>query len=239
MVGASVRGADQILTLSETSRDEIIRYFDLSSDAVTAIHLAPRTGLNKFGSNGIARLRETYSLPEKYCVAFSSLSAHKNISRLIEAFAEIVRDVPQSLVLLGHLPKSLSIVQKIEQAGLRDRVITTGFVPDDDVMPLISGADLFVLPSLYEGFGLPILDAQIQGVAVACSTAGSIPEVAGDGAVFFSPTSVPEIAGAMRSVLLDSKLRLELVERGTRNVARFSWKRTAEQTLAAYGRAIG
>jgi glycosyltransferase involved in cell wall biosynthesis len=235
-VGTSVRGAREILTLSESSRSQIISFFSLDPAKVTVTHLAGRDLPPGSADRGAVAGR--YGLPSRYVVAFSSLSPHKNIPRLIQAFAAIRDELPHSLVLIGHIPPTLPLAREIETLGLRERVVLTGFVPQDDVLPLIAGAELYVLPSLYEGFGLPILDAQGQSVAVACSTFGSIPEVAGEGAVYFSPVSVPDIARVVRAVLLDDDLRADLIRRGHENVHRFSWSQTASITLAAYKRAI-
>jgi len=236
-VGRSVRRASEILTLSESSRRQILAFYKLPDERVTVTHLAGRD-VTKDDASRPQDLIIRYNLPDKYLVAFSSLSPHKNIPRLVRAFAAIKDSVPHSLVLIGHLPYRLPLHGEIESLGLSDRVIITGFVPDADVLPLIRGADLFVLPSLYEGFGLPILDAQGQSVPVACSTFGSIPEVAGAGAAYFSPTSVDDMSLVLRNVLTNENLRADLVQRGQSNRRRFSWTKTANATLDAYRRAL-
>ncbi len=235
-VGQSVKGATEILTLSESSRRQILDFYALPGDRVTVTHLAGRDNPETAPPRA-AETSAKYRLPQKYVVAFSSLSPHKNIPRLIRAFAQIKDRIPHSLVLLGHLPPGLPLQREIESLGVHDRIVATGFVPDEDVLPLIHEAELFVLPSLYEGFGLPILDAQGQSVAVACSTFGSIPEVAGTGAAYFSPTSVNEMSRVILLVLSDEDLRSDLIRRGEANRRRFSWTRTARITLDAYDRA--
>ena len=121
-----------------------------------------------------------------------------------------------------------------EPQEIQDRVTITGYVPEEHVLPLLSHADLFVLPSLYEGFGLPMLEAQQAAVAVACSTAGSLPEVGGDGALYFDPTSVEHIADTIRRCLADATLRSQLILKGRANLSRFSWDKTARETLSVY-----
>jgi glycosyltransferase involved in cell wall biosynthesis len=166
-------------------------------------------------------------------MAFSSLSAHKNIPNLISAFARISSRVPHSLVLVGHLPEKTWARSEMESA-VSDRVIFTGYVPDSDVESLMRHASLFAFPSLYEGFGLPILDAQHAGVPVACSSAGALPEVAGKGAITFDPNSVDDIAMALERSLTDQTLRESLIAAGYENASQFSWDRTARQTLDVY-----
>jgi glycosyltransferase involved in cell wall biosynthesis len=173
------------------------------------------------------------SIGRPYILAFSSLSAHKNIARLISAFAHISTAVPHSLVLVGHLPEKTAVRSELEAVG-DDRVRFTGYLPDADVEALMHGASLFAFPSLYEGFGLPILDAQNAGVPVACSSAGALPEIAGDGAVQFDPLSVDGMADALQRCLLDMDLREALVAKGHENARQFSWDRTARETLEVY-----
>jgi glycosyltransferase involved in cell wall biosynthesis len=136
-------------------------------------------------------------------------------------------------VLIGHLPPDGEIPTAVARANMQNRVVITGYVPDEDVMPLIAGAAGFAFPSLYEGFGLPILDAQRAGVPIAASTAASVPEVAGDGALYFDPLNVPAIADALKRVA-DPAVARELKEKGTRNNARFTWSASATQTIQAY-----
>jgi glycosyltransferase involved in cell wall biosynthesis len=125
------------------------------------------------------------------------------------------------------------------QSADADRVVFTGYIPDTEVDSLMRGASLFAFPSLYEGFGLPILDAQLAGVPVACSSAGALPEVAGEGAVVFDPHSVDDISESLLRCLTDTTLRESLIASGLRNARRFSWERTARRTLDVYRAAAG
>ncbi|MHB8770713.1 MAG: glycosyltransferase family 4 protein [Syntrophales bacterium] len=233
----SARRADRVITISAFSKGEICRVIHLDPGKVTAIHLgAMRTGVSPAAGEW-GKLAGRYGIPEPYVVAFGGRTLNKNIPRLIRAFA-LVRDaVPHSLVLIGHLPADVDLAAEAEE--LRERVVVTGYVPEGDILPLLSHADLFVLPSLYEGFGLPALEAQQAGVAVACSTAGSLPEVAGAGAVYFDPESVDAMAAAIRRCLADAPLRSQLVRNGRENGARFSWDKTAEETVAVYREVCG
>lgn len=178
------------------------------------------------------------SVARPYILAFSALSAHKNVNRLLEAFALMKDSVPHSLVLVGHLPDKVHSVRHEIQSASAERVHFTGYISEADVRALMRGASLFAYPSLYEGFGLLALDAQNAGVPVACSNGSSLPEVAGEGAFMFDPLSVDDIAAALRKCLLDMTLRASLVEAGRRNARRFSWEKAARETLAIYSMAV-
>ena len=228
-VEQTVKRADHVITISEFSRDEIIRNLDVDVDKVTVTHLAGR----ETDSRSAPSRHAIAGLPAPYVMAFSSLSAHKNLPRLVAAFRKIASIVPHSLVLVGHLPEKAAFRSELEGAG-SDRIKFTGYLPDDEVMSLMQNASLLAFPSLYEGFGLPILDAQHAGVPVTCSAVAALPEVAGEGAYLFDPLSVDAIANALKTCLLDLDLRASLAEKGYRNAARFSWGKTARETLAVY-----
>lgn len=227
-----MKRANRVITISEFSRGEIIRHLHVSREKVSVVYLA---GRDHYGDAPLppARPEIVRNVSRPYILAFSSLSAHKNVSRLIAAFARISSAVPHSLVLVGHLPEKAGVRGAIEAAG-DDRIHFTGFLPDADVDALMRDASLFAFPSLYEGFGLPIIDAQHAGVPVACSSAGALPEVAGDAAVQFDPLSVEDMADTLKRCLLDMDLRMDIVAKGHRNAQRFSWHRTARETVAIY-----
>jgi glycosyltransferase involved in cell wall biosynthesis len=124
------------------------------------------------------------------------------------------------------------VFQQVERLGLETEVVFPGYVPQDDLPSLLSGARLFIFPSLYEGFGLPVLEAMACGTAVLCSNVSSLPEVAGNAAFLVDPLNVESMAEAMNRLLQDEGLRAQLVERGFRQVHRFSWEQCARETLA-------
>ena len=169
-------------------------------------------------------------------MAFGGSSAHKNISRLLSAFQALTPDFTHSLVLLGHLPPGVDLPTSTRKVDISGAIRALGYVPREHIRPILASADLFVLPSLYEGFGLPALEAQSSGVPMACSNAGSLPEVAGDGAIYFDPRSVSDMSKAMRRCLSEPDLAAALRERGHRNVERFGWAATARETIRVYRR---
>ncbi|HEY3328865.1 MAG TPA: glycosyltransferase family 1 protein [Capsulimonadaceae bacterium] len=221
--------ADHVLTVSEFSKQEITERIGVRAEKTTVTLLGPRD----YKPNAVtkAEIVLKYGLSKPYLIAFSSHSDHKNMPRLLESFATIIDDFPHDLVLVGRVPSDGKLDHCIRELGLSDRVVVTGYVPDEHVMPLIRYADLFVFPSYYEGFGLPALDAQLAGTAIASSSAGSLPEVLGDGAEYFDPFSVNDMATVLRDCLSDEGLRNDLVQKGKANLGRFSWKTTATKTL--------
>ena len=233
-VETSIWRADRVITISKFSRDEIVRHLHVRPEKITVVHSAGREPADVQPGESVEISEAVRSVARPFVMAFSSLSAHKNIPRLISAFARISGEIPHSLVLVGHLPEKAEIRAEIERAG-SDRIRFTGYLPDEDVRALMHDTSLFVFPSVYEGFGLPVLDAQHAGVPVACSSAAALPEVAGEGALLFDPFSVDDMANAIKQCLVDMDLRERLLVRGHENARRFSWARAARETLNVYG----
>ncbi len=230
-VEQTVKRAAHVITISEFSRSEILKHLPVRPDQVSVIHLAGREENEEAERGAQKKVAAPVSTP--YIMAFGSLSAHKNLGRLVAAFNSIADTIPHSLVLVGHLPEKAAFRAELEQAG-NDRVRLTGYLPDPEVQALIANASLFAFPSLYEGFGIPIIDAQHAGVPIACSNVAALPEVAGEGAYLFDPYSVEAISKALKACLLDTNLRADLVRKGYANTARFSWEKTARETLSVY-----
>jgi glycosyltransferase involved in cell wall biosynthesis len=226
-VKQSVRHASHVITISEFARGQILSVFGVPPSNITTTLLASSSAEGDLVDLAITLRR--YGIDKPYIIAFSSSSPNKNIPRLVHAFTQARRDygLPHLLVLVGHKPHD-------ELTNELGAVVLTGYVDESSKQALIVGAEMLVFPSTYEGFGLPVLDAQRAGVPVACSTAASLPEVAGEGAVFFDPFSVSEIAKAIGQVAQDTALRESLRKKGLRNVSRFSWDKTAKSTLDVY-----
>ncbi len=227
----AARRAEAVITISEFSKHAICKTLGIAPERVAVTLLGPRPHAVQASTEAVAVVRQRYGLTRPYLAAIGGGALHKNIPRLLAAFAIMKGAGPHLLALIGHLPRDVELT-----AAARQDVVATGYVPGDDLLALLSGADAFVLPSLYEGFGLPVLEAQQVGVPVVCSTAGSLPEVAGDGAVYFDPCSVADMADKMAQVVRDPALRAELCQKGHTNVQRFSWEQTARETLAVYAR---
>jgi glycosyltransferase involved in cell wall biosynthesis len=174
-----------------------------------------------------------YGIKSEFLLSVGNLQPRKNLCRLIKAFSLIRGDIDQmQLVIVGGAKWHVSeIYDLVSRLGLEKNVVFTSYVSDKDLVALYNLARVFVYPSLYEGFGLPILEAMACGTPVICSNTSSMPEVAGDAAVLIDPHNVEQIAETLLFVLLDPKLKQDLRERGLERATGFSWRRTAQQTL--------
>jgi glycosyltransferase involved in cell wall biosynthesis len=229
----SAGACQHIITVSNFSKKEIVDVIGVAAEKVSVVYEGADHWMVAAEREPWEQIARRYDLPERYVVALGGgENRHKNLAALIQAFSKACADMPHALVLAGRTPRGL----KEEMAG-RGQVKAIGRVPDAELAAIVEHADLFVLPSLYEGFGLPVVEAQSAGTPVACSWAGALPEVAGDGALFFDPYSVDQMASAIRRSLRDEGLRRQLKDRGSRNVMRFSWHDAAEKTLEIYRQA--
>ncbi len=230
----SARGARRVITISHISKNGLVAALKLKPTKITVTHLGPGNGGPDGDGATWKELAALYSIQKPYIVAFGGGALHKNIPRLIEAYHALQEEFPHQLVILGHLPANVDLERAMNEWRLQGRLVTTGYIPEAHLQPVLQHAACFVLPSLYEGFGLPILEAQQAGVPVLCSTAASLPEVAGAGAMYFDPYSVPNLVNAMRRCLTDAEIRLRLSVAGKANLHRFSWEKTARETLEVY-----
>lgn len=231
----SAKNSDAVITVSKYSKSRIHEYMNLADGKIQVIYEAPKQEPAGFEPVKWQDLVHQYNIQKPYIVAFGGRSLHKNIITLFKAFAELNSDYEHyQLVVIGHLPANVDMAAIQKQKNLRGRVRSTGYVPDSHIHPLLVHAELLALPSLYEGFGLPVLEAQQANVPVVCSTAASLPEIAGDGAIFFDPTSYKDLARVMTLVLEDNELQNQLIRRGQENLQRFSWQKTALDTLQLY-----
>jgi len=187
-----------------------------------------------------AQVAEKFGIRDQFLLYVGLQLERKNLRRLVEAFALLRKRVQSiQLVLAGPLSPLTSLLQaRVRELGLESEVRFLGRVADDDLLALYNAALAFVFPSLYEGFGFPILEAMACGTPVITSNASSLPEFAGDAALLVDPTSVAEISEAMERVLSDPNLRLTLAEKGIAQCQKFSWDRAARETLDVYYRAL-
>lgn len=235
MVYFSARLSNKIITISEFSKHQIIKHTNSKSDKIKVTLLSGSSDGNSSSDITEKLIKSKYKINTDYMICFSSSSPHKNIVKLIESIEDVVINRSDlKLVLVGYVnDKTFDAITRLK---LKDSVIATGFVPDEDVNPLISYAKLFIFPSLYEGFGIPLLDAQSCGVAVVSSNAGSLPEVGGPETYYFDPKSKVSIHNAVSKVisLVDENNAHGLINYGLANRRKFSWRKTAEETLDVY-----
>ena len=227
-IRAAARRARAVITVSRSTACDLVR---LEPRLAGQVHIVPHGYERTSGADDARALPA--EVPDRYVLYLSSVHPKKNVGRLIDAFVSLKRDLPhlpQQLVLAGQAGwNSEAILAQI--AAHSDIVTYLGYVDDSTRSALYQHADLYVLPSLTEGFGLGVLEAFDAGTPVAVSRAMSLPEVAGDAAVYFDPLDIKDIAAAMGSVLTDEALRTQLISSGTARLADFSWERCARQTL--------
>jgi glycosyltransferase involved in cell wall biosynthesis len=234
LVPLAARRSRRILTLSEAAKDDIAHYLHVEPDRIDVTPLGP--GLpNDVSAVGAAELRRRHALGDAPIVlTVSAKRPHKNLERLLEAIALVQADPEPVLVAPGY--ETVFEPELRQRAGERIRFL--GWVDDDELEGLYQAATCFVFPSLAEGFGLPVLEAMMRGVPVACSRLGPLEEIAGAAARYFEPTDVEDMARAIESLLADADLRKRLAEAGRERARQFSWARTAEATIASYERAL-
>jgi glycosyltransferase involved in cell wall biosynthesis len=233
------RQADVIITPSEATKADVVRHMRLNPERIEVIpwgcepRFQPMPDRDRF-----AALQQKYHLPERYILFVGTLEPRKNLTTLLRAFT-MLRDERHGdevkLVVAGRLGWLYTDVMiTADTLALTNEVIFTGFVDDEDLPHLYRGAQLFVFPSLYEGFGLPILEAMASGVPVVTSNTASMPEVAGDAAILVNPHKPQALAEAMARVLAEAHLRQELTQKGLARARCFTWERTAQRTLEVY-----
>jgi glycosyltransferase involved in cell wall biosynthesis len=244
-VHRTVRSASLVLTPSEFSRRRILdTYYGLDENKVVAVPNGVSPTFRPIAREAAQRkVRSTFGLPSPMILTVGDLQPRKNHVGLIHAFEQLMRAHPQ-------LPHHLTIVGKetwytpviraaAKQSSVSDRIHFTGFVGEDDLRRLYGACDLFVYPSFYEGFGLPILEAMACGRAVACANTSAMQEVADSSALLFDPHSEHEIMLAMRDMLLNPDLRQRMERLGAQRAATFSWENCASKTLDLYYEVAG
>ncbi len=230
----SAKASDGIITISEQVKKDIIRYYKIGADRISVAHLAVNHELFFPMSGDIpAPVRTKYNLPERYLLYAAALLPHKNHTRLLPAFKEVIREMPGTkLVLTGAWDKGHdAMTGLISESGLQKDVVMLGWVPFADIPGLYRGADLFVYPTLHEGFGLPVLEAMASGVPVVCSRIEPLIGLAGNAAILVDPYDQADIARGILSVLRDKTLRMKLIEAGVLRARTFTWEKTAHDTL--------
>jgi glycosyltransferase involved in cell wall biosynthesis len=243
-VKRSVKSAACVLTPSEFSRKGILRHYSVDESKVVVVHNAVSSRFRPI-EREVARaaVRRKTGLTVPFVLTVGDLQPRKNHLGLLRAFEDVLRAYPQlphHLLFVGKETwYSKELHAAVMKSAIAERVHFTGFVEDDELVHFYAACDLFVFPSFYEGFGLPILEAMACGRAVACSDSSAMPEVADSAALLFDPHSTQAIGKAIKDVLLDAELRTRLERLGSQRAAAFSWEKAAEQTLNAYYRVAG
>ncbi len=232
-----------VMTDSEHAKNEIISEYAVAEDRIQVVPLGFEPVMSQQQPRReVAQLvRDRHGIGEGYILYVGTIQPRKNLQTLIEAYALLRESIPMppSMVIVGRkgwLYDDLFV--RIRSLGLEEFVLFTGFVPDEDLPAIYAGANVFAYLSLFEGFGLPPLEAMACGIPVVVSNTTSIPEVVGDAGITVEPTDVSAVAEAIREVLVNPSLSITLREQGLKQAARFSWKNTAEEVLKIY-RSVG
>jgi glycosyltransferase involved in cell wall biosynthesis len=235
---AAARRSDCILTVSDASKRDILNLFNVPPEKIVVIYNAIDAHFSVTPpEEAVARVRERYQLDHKFVLYVGNIKPHKNLVRLIEAFAELRRGDLEDLKLLiigDEISRLPALRRAVHRHKLHKHVRFLGYLPDDQLAVLYRLASVFVFPSLYEGFGLPPLEAMASGTPVVTSNVSSLPEVVGDAAVLVDPYDVDSIVDGLRQVLTDPARAAEMRRRGLDRAREFSWERSVAKTLAVY-----
>ena len=237
LVRMSARRAARIITGSEYSRNDIVQSYGLDDGCVVVVPYGVSPAFRPDQDPGaVAGVLEKYGIREPYLLCVGRLNPRKNLATLVKAFG-LLKDgenLRHSLVVAGKADPDLPAVEGETALSRKRGVVFTGFIPDEDLPLLYAGADVFIYPSLFEGVGLPVLEAMASGVPVVTSDTTSLRETAGDAALTVDPLDVGRMAEAISRLARDTDLRRLLCHRGLERASEFTWKKTAERTLEVY-----
>jgi glycosyltransferase involved in cell wall biosynthesis len=237
LMAASLRRAKKVIAVSQATAADLARYYGTPASKTIVILEGSEPGLGVTVDRGrIEALRQRYNLARPFLLSVGVRRPHKNLARLVQAFALLAHDVEHDLVFAGPVDERFPDTARRAalDAGLDGRVRFLGWVSEEDLAALYALADLVVVPSLVEGFGLPVLEAMASGTAVVAANVSSLPEVAGQAGVLVDPYDEAAMAETLRSLLADGNQRQFLSEAGRAQAARFTWQKTAGQVWQVY-----
>lgn len=237
----SIKHADHLIAVSENTKRDILEYFDYPEDKIHVVYSAADERYKKQLDDTIEQVKLKYSLPNKYFLYLGTLEPKKNLPIIIEALAKLKNEYgsQQKLVVVGAKGwKFNPIFERVTELGLEEDVIFTGYIADEDLPAIYSGATAFTFPSFYEGFGIPLLEAMQCEIPVIASNASCIPEVVGDGGILLDPNDVDGWTKAMHKISTNALLHEEYIRKGLNQASKFSWEKTAQQTIEVYKKAL-
>ena len=233
--------ADKILAISQTTKNDIISYFRTSEKKISVLQLAASTEYRKIDNIDKKPLINKFNLREQFILYIGGLDYRKNVLNLLKSIAQQKNDFPYQLVIIGKdvsrkgMPEALEIKTFIDKENLWNRVKLIDFVSEDEKIAFYNLATIFVFPSFYEGFGLPVLEAMRCGTPVACSNISTLREVAGEAALYFDPDNTQDIADKINSLLKNENMKKELRKKGLQRSRQFSWEKSAENVYHSFG----
>jgi glycosyltransferase involved in cell wall biosynthesis len=240
LIPPAARRAKAVIAVSESAKADIVRILKVPAHRVHVVYEAAAPCFQPLDGDGegeLSSVRHRYQLPEQFVLHVGTIEPRKNLVRLVEAYSQLRRsgNHSQHLVLVGSRGwKDAAVFGAIERLGLRDQVHVLGYVPTEQLVALYNLADCLAFPSLYEGFGLPVVEAMACGTPVVASRRGALPEVARSAAEFIDATDVDSITSGLHRVLSDPDRQAELRQNGRARAADFSWPVAAAQTRRVY-----
>ncbi|MBN2089077.1 glycosyltransferase family 4 protein [candidate division KSB1 bacterium] len=239
MIRQCAKKVQKIIAISDYTKNDIIETLEVPAEKVVRIYegFDPERFQIQYTAEQKAQIRNKYHLPEQYILSVGHLEPRKNFIRLIAAYHQLRQEqhIPHKLIIVGRenwLFKSF--YEKIRELKLENLVHFIGFVAHEDLPAVYQMADVFVLPTLFEGFGFPPLESMAAGTAVACSNVTSLPEICGDAALFFDPLNVQQIAERIFNLINNNEIKESFVQKGFQNILRFSWQECARETANIY-----
>jgi len=239
LVPLSLRRATGIICVSNNVKKDMISLLNIDPEKVKTVHLASANHFKEIDDHVfLASVRNKYNLPERFILNVGLAYPGKNISNLLKALKLLQQIEPIKLVLAGGdrwlsgvSPSPENTFNMVRQLGLQHEVLLPGYIPHEDLVAVYNLADVFILPSVYEGFGIPVIEAMACGCPVIASKTGALPEICGDAAYYIDASEPDEMAEAIRKVLVEGGLREELVKKGVNRAREFSWEKCARETL--------
>lgn len=243
IIATSCRRANRIIAVSEGTKQDIVKYLKINPEVIDVVYEGVPTRLRSVvNPNKVEMIKSKHNITSPFFLYVGQWRNHKNLVRLIRAFAIVRRryNLDYQLVLIGKVdPLAPEVPDTIKQLGLQDSVIITGYVADSDLPDFYSAAEAFVFPSLYEGFGIPPLEAMAAGTPVISSNASVMPEVLGEAALYFDPLNIEDIAAKLYQFASSFRIKQELKEKGAVQVRKYSFSRMAKETLSVYQKVLG
>lgn len=233
----SVKKAKKVITISNSSKDDIIKYYKVPKNKVNVVHLGLKPLSMKVNSKNLSE----FGINKKFVLFVGTLQPRKNIERLIEAFSKLPQQLKDyQLVIVGKKGWLFEpILEAPKKYGVEENVLFLDYVSDNDLPNFYSNAEVFVLPSLYEGFGLPVLEAMRYDCPVITSKVSSLPEAGGDAALYFDPENVDDIRDTIQKVLSSDTVRKDMIEKGKVHYKKFTWQKAADEVLSTIKEVVG
>ncbi len=238
----SARRAKAIIAISESTRQDVIQAFGVSPEKVHTVYCGVDSDFKPLPPTAIAAFKAKKGLPEKFILRLGTIEPRKNVEGLIKAYAlwrKQDKNAPKLFIAGGKGWYYQRVFQLVEELGLNEHIVFPGYLPQEDLPLWYNASDLFVYPSHFEGFGLPVLEAMACGTPVITSNVSSLPEVAGEAGILVSPTDTKALSQAMQTIFHNAELTRQMQEKGLAQAAKFNWRKTAAQTAQIYSRVVG